>query len=142
VLCIGIGTFPGVFYALLPFEANYQPYSLDHVVAQMQLLFWSALAFTLLMRTGIYPPELRSTNLDFDWFYRRLGRRLASGLDDMAGKAWQWLAAGIASGAKLGNERLHRHHGPDGALGRTWPTGTMAFWTTVMLAAYLLLSSF
>jgi multicomponent Na+:H+ antiporter subunit D len=36
---------------------------------------------------------------------------------------------------------LHRHHGPDGALGRTWPTGTMAFWTTVMLAAYLILSN-
>ena len=140
-LCIGIGTFPAVFYALLPFKVDYQPYSLDHVVAQLQLLFWSALAFTLLMRTGIYPPELRSTNLDFDWFYRRLGRRLGSSLDDMTGKAWQLLVTAIASGGKRVNDRLHRHHGPDGVLGRTWPTGTMAFWTTVMLAAYLILSS-
>ena len=139
-LCIGIGTFPAVFYALLPFKVDYQPYSLDHVVAQLQLLFWSALAFTLLMRTGIYPPELRSTNLDFDWFYRRLGRRLGSSLDDMTGKAWQLLVTAIASGGKRVNDRLHRHHGPDGVLGRTWPTGTMAFWTTVMLAAYLILS--
>jgi multicomponent Na+:H+ antiporter subunit D len=30
-----------------------------------------------------------------------------------------------------------RHHGPDGVFGRTWPTGTMAFWATVMLGAYL-----
>ena len=75
VLCIGIGRFPGLFYALLPFKVGLScPTRLDHVVAQLQLLFLSALAFTLLMRTGIYPPELRSTNLDFDWFYRRLGR--------------------------------------------------------------------
>ena len=77
-LCIGIGSFPGVFYQLLPFKADFVPYSLDHVVAQVQLLFLSALAFTLLMRTGIYPPELRSTNLDFDWFYRRLGREFGA----------------------------------------------------------------
>jgi multicomponent Na+:H+ antiporter subunit D len=140
-LCIGIGTFPEVFYGLLPFKVDYQPYSLDHVVAQLQLLFWSALAFTLLMRTGIYPPELRSTNLDVDWFYRRLGRSLGRGIDDVAGRAWQWLVNAVGWGAQRINDRLHRHHGPEGALGRTWPTGTMAFWTTVMLAAYLLLSN-
>jgi multicomponent Na+:H+ antiporter subunit D len=140
-LCIAIGSFPGVFYALLPFNAEYRPYSLDHVVAQMQLLFWSALAFTLLMRTGIYPPELRSTNLDFDWFYRRLGRGLATGIGVVAATGWQRLADIAAAAARRANERLHRHHGPDGVLGRTWPTGTMAFWTTVMLAAYLVLSN-
>ncbi len=61
VLCIGIGSFPALFYSILPFQAEFHPYSLDHVVGQVQLLFLSALAFTLLMRTGIYPPELRST---------------------------------------------------------------------------------
>ena len=140
-LCVGIGSFPAVFYALLPFKADYQPYSLDHVVSQLQLLFLSALAFTLLMRTGIYPPELRSTNLDFDWFYRRLGRNLGRGLDDVTSRAWQWLVSSIGSGARRVNDRLRRHHGPEGVLGRTWPTGTMAFWTTVMLAAYLILSN-
>ncbi len=73
-LCIGIGSFPAWFYPLLPFKVDFVPYSLHHVVGQVQLLFLSALAFTLLMRTGIYPPELRSVNLDFDWFYRRVGR--------------------------------------------------------------------
>ena len=51
------------FYVLLPFPATYHPYSLDHVVGQVQLLFLSALAFTLLMRTGISPPELRSISV-------------------------------------------------------------------------------
>ena len=93
------------------------------------------------MRTGIYPPELRSTNLDFDWFYRRLGRNLGRGLDDVTSRAWQWLVGSVGSSARRVNDRLRRHHGPEGVLGRTWPTGTMAFWTTVMLAAYLILSN-
>jgi multicomponent Na+:H+ antiporter subunit D len=35
---------------------------------------------------------------------------------------------------------VQRHYGPDGTLARAWPTGSMAFWATVMLAAYLILS--
>jgi len=34
---------------------------------------------------------------------------------------------------------LYKHHGPSGILGRTWPTGNMAFWTTVILASYLII---
>ena len=132
---------PGDLLRTLPFQSDYRPYSLDHVVAQIQLLLLSALAFTLLMRTGIYPPELRSTNLDFDWFYRRLGFDLAKGLNDRAGRAWQRLVGAVGASARRVNDKLQRHHGPEGVLGRTWPTGTMAFWTTVMLAAYLILSN-
>ncbi|MEK7789949.1 MAG: hypothetical protein AAB283_08550, partial [Planctomycetota bacterium] len=32
------------------------------------------LAFTLLMLSGIYPAEIRATNLDTDWFYRKGAR--------------------------------------------------------------------
>jgi multicomponent Na+:H+ antiporter subunit D len=140
-LCVGIGMFPAPFYALLPFQSDFHPYSLDHVVAQLQLLFLSALAFTLLMRTGIYPPELRSTNLDSDWFYRRLGRGLVRTFYSLGDKAWAGLVSSAASGARHLNKRLHQHHGPEGIFGRTWPTGTMAFWTAVMLAVYLILAN-
>ena len=111
------------------------------MVAQLQLLFLSALAFTLLMRTGIYPPELRSTNLDTDWFYRRLGTGLVRAFYNLGDRAWAGLVASAAWGARRLNDRLHQHHGPGGVFGRTWPTGTMAFWTTVMLALYLILSN-
>ena len=108
--------------------------------AQVQLLFLSALAFTLLMRTGIYPPELRSTNLDFDWFYRRLGRGLALAAGHLAERAWHFVAACASRGAREAINAIERHHGPDGILARTWPTGAMAFWMTIMLTAYLILS--
>jgi len=140
VLCIGIGSFPALFYSILPFQAEFHPYSLDHVVGQVQLLFLSALAFTLLMRTGIYPPELRSTNLDFDWFYRRLGRGLALTAGHLAERVWHFVATYASRGAREGINAIERHHGPGGILARTWPTGVMAFWMTVMLAAYLILT--
>ena len=53
---------------------GYEPYTIPHVVAQTQILFFSALAFTLLLLSGIYPAEMRCVNLDADWIYRKGGR--------------------------------------------------------------------
>lgn len=138
--CIGIGSLPWLFYRLLPFKADYIPYSADHVVGQVQLLFLSALAFTLLVRTGIYPPELRSTNLDFDWFYRHAGRAFALSVGRGLEAIWSGCTWAFVRGARKLREGIRQYHGPDGILARTWPTGSMAFWVTIMLAAYLVLS--
>ena len=74
-LCIFVGTFPNAFlYPALPnLEVAYEPYTVAHVTDQLALLLFSALAFTLLMRAGLYPAEIRSTNLDADWIYRKGG---------------------------------------------------------------------
>lgn len=71
VLCVAIGVYPQALYGLLPFAIDYTPYDATHVLAQMQLLLFSALAFVWLNLRGLYPPELRSVNLDADWVYRR-----------------------------------------------------------------------
>lgn len=75
LLCVFAGAAPNAFlYPMLPNpEAIYEPYTVGHVTDQLALLLFSALAFTLLMRSGLYPAEIRSTNLDADWFYRRGG---------------------------------------------------------------------
>ncbi len=72
VLCIFIGSYPQFLYSLLPYAIDYTPYDVTHVLTQLQILFFSALAFVWLNLKGLYPPELRSTNLDVEWFYRRL----------------------------------------------------------------------
>lgn len=139
-LCVAIGVFPAVFYQMLPYASDYQPYTASHVVDQMQLLVFSALAFAVLMRTGIYPPELRSVNLDFDWTYRRAGPWVLSAGERLLGSA---RTAFVQAGGRLlggASARVYRHHGPRGILARTWPTGSMALWMMVMLLAYLLLS--
>ncbi|MCI0436785.1 MAG: Na(+)/H(+) antiporter subunit D [Gemmatimonadetes bacterium] len=75
-LCVGIGVFPGALYRLLPEPMDYVPYTTTHVITQLQLLLFSALAFSVLIRTGLYPPELKSVNLDSDWVYRRIAPRI------------------------------------------------------------------
>ena len=138
-LCIGIGVFPQALYAILPYAVSYQPYSASHVVAQLQLLVFSALAFAVLMRTGIYPPELRSVNLDSDWFYRVLFASWAQRATDALQQARATFGRLLRSTGKRLYARIHRHHGPQGSLARTWPTGSMALWVTTMLLAWLAL---
>ncbi|MDH3445484.1 MAG: Na(+)/H(+) antiporter subunit D, partial [Deltaproteobacteria bacterium] len=78
-LCVALGVYPAPLYRLLPFPVEYEPYTPTHVITQLQLLLFSALAFAVLKRTGIYPAELRAINLDSDWLYRRFPKL-----------AWSW----------------------------------------------------
>jgi len=71
-LCIVIGAYPTLLYSLLPWENTYVPYDLTHTLTQLQLLFFSALAFVWLNKKGLYPPEIKSVNLDVEWLYRKL----------------------------------------------------------------------
>ena len=71
-LCILIGIFPSNFYAILPYQIEYQPYDFSHVVGQLQLLTFAAFAFICLWHFKIYPPELNSTVLNSDWIYRKM----------------------------------------------------------------------
>ena len=89
-LCVFIGIFPGSLYSILPFPVDYQPYTVTHVLDQFQLLSFAALAFCLLIISGIYPAEMRAINLDTDWFYRKGGKvfyRLADRLLGVKGDA-------------------------------------------------------
>jgi len=139
LLCIVIGIYPAWLYALLPFEVGYVPYTGSHVLVQVQLLLFSALAFIVLNLVGLYPPELRSVNIDSDLVYRRLlplaarrGERAAAALSQRLQAAWV-----------RGLDRLivlvaHQHR-PGGVLARTWPTGAAALWILVLLGACLVI---
>jgi multicomponent Na+:H+ antiporter subunit D len=136
-LCIGIGIVPGPLYALLPYPVDFVPYTGSHVVLMLQLLLFSGLAFFLML--GWLKRTLTIT-LDVDWLYRRFGVLLMRSLDRSAESGWNGVTAAAARAARGVLGGVHRHHGPEGMLARTWPTGSMAFWTTIMLAAYLILS--
>ncbi len=71
-LCVFIGTNQQLLYGLLPHTVEYTPYDMTHILAQCQLLFFSALAFVWLQKQGLYPPELRSINIDTEWVYRKM----------------------------------------------------------------------
>ena len=136
-LCIAIGVWPEPLYALLPYPVDFAPYTTTHVITQLQLLMFSALAFAVLMRTGLYPPELRLVNLDFDWSYRRLLPAVVKFLMAWVRLIRATLLTVAESPIKHFIARLYQHHGPHGALARTWPTGSTALWVAVMLGGLL-----
>ena len=138
-LCIGIGVFPGAIYGMLPYAVVYEPYTTTHVVAQLQLLLFSALAFSVLVRTGIYPPELRSVNLDSDWLYRVVAPAAVSFGGRLIGWVQRTGGAAVSAGIHRFVDFTLRESRPQGLLVRTWATGSMALWVMVMLLAYLVL---
>ena len=140
VLCIAIGWFPQALYALLPYPVAYQPYAdFGHSVTQLQLLLFAALAFVVLKRTGMYPAEQASLNLDTDWLYRRVAPRA---IRQIVAASRQVGRAFLQIGSELGRTLMRlvlNHYGPGGTLARAWPTGSMVLWVAVLLGASLIL---
>jgi multicomponent Na+:H+ antiporter subunit D len=134
-LCIGLGVAPGTLYALLPYPVDFVPYTASHVFFQLQLLLFSGLAFFLAL--GWLKRTLTIT-LDVDWLWRRLLPSMGRRLDQLESE----LEARATSAMRLGGARIADELDREGSLllGRSWPTGTMAFWATFMLGAYLLFS--
>jgi len=142
LLCIFIGTQPQYLYALLPWEMEYWPYDVTHVLAQLQLLFFAALAFVWMEIKRYAPPELHSVNLDAEWFYRRLvpaGAQRTLNLLRSAKEATLTTVTSHMQGMQneFGKSPLAKYH-----LSESWPTGSMVFWISAILAAFLLLDLF
>ncbi len=139
-LCIAIGVWPGPLYSILPYPVAFEPYTVSHVINQCQLLMFAMLAFVFLMRTGLYPPELPSVNIDFDIVYRkglpalvRILVRTFRPVDHNIRRAFLGTFRRIV-------DQIYRHHGPAGALARSVGAGSMVFWVVAMLAGYLVIA--
>lgn len=138
-LCIAIGVYSPWLYSLLPHPVKYAPYTTSHIIGQLQLLAFSALGFGLLLRYGIYPRALTSLNLDFDITYRKwLPGLYRSGINLTRG-GWQGILQELRGAINSFVAYMFRHHGPEGILARTWPTGSMALWVAVLLGGILLI---
>jgi multicomponent Na+:H+ antiporter subunit D len=138
ILSVTIGTFPTLLYALLPFPTDFSPYDVTHVLTQMQLLFFGALAFVGLQKTGIYPPELRSVNIDAEWSYRWLAPRVVRGIGGVVARIDTSVRTTVMTMVRGVLDGMARGYGPRGVLARTWPTGSMVLWVAILLGAYLI----
>ena len=87
---------------------------------------------------GIYLKRTLTITLDVDWLWRRLLPSLGGLLDQLG----YGLEARVTSAVSLFGIRIADELDKEGSLllGRNWPTGTMAFWATFMLGAYLIFS--
>ena len=135
-LCIGLGIWPEWLYQLLPYESTYVPYTAPHVVAQLQLLLFSGLAFFVLLT---YLKRTLTITLDTDWLWRRgtpalirwglaIWAPIASALKQLRAMVTRYLRDGIAG-----------HLGDAGTQAKTWSLAAMGLVVLVMLIVQLLL---
>ena len=81
--CVFVGVNHEALYNMLPFAAEYKPYTTAHVVNQLQLQFFGSLAFILLLVKGLMPKLSAARNLDTDDLYCGIGRILAKVADKL-----------------------------------------------------------
>jgi len=141
-ICIFIGVAPQYLYAMLPMEMNYWPYDATHVLAQMQLLIFAALAFVWMMVTHIHPPELPGTNLDAEWFYRKLVPAGAKKMITLMSDTKQAVKSVAIVPVNVLRRSFARTNFAQYHLAESWPTGSMVLWISLILVAYLLLDIF
>ncbi|MCG7531595.1 Na(+)/H(+) antiporter subunit D [Psychrobium sp. MM17-31] len=145
ILCVVIGSFPAyTVYALLPWNEHYQPYDVTHVLTQLQLLFFSAMAFVWLNLKNMYPPELPSTNLDTDWLYRKLAPAFVKPIFSALRNSVELVENAVIAGVKgLINQSYDgKKERPRGYFAKLWPTETMVMWVALLLGGILLMYYF
>jgi len=138
--CVIIGVFPGLLYSLLPYDVEYHPYTVDHVLVQMQLLCFALLAFVFLMKTGRHPPEVRATNIDSDVVYRNFVPSVlpavVAGIAEIDRAFRRGLLASLG-GVWTGVSRLSR---PGAVLARGWSVNSMMLVVIVIMLVVLVLN--
>ncbi len=67
-LCTIYGIFPDLLYRFLPFEMEYHPFTVDHIVQYVQLLGVAMIPFMMYL-SHMEPHE--QLTVDTDWVYRR-----------------------------------------------------------------------
>lgn len=134
--CVFIGVYPAWLYGFLPAPVDYDAYTLGHVFWELQLLLFTGLGFFLLLKYVGGDPKI---SLDTDWFYRRALPRVVGWIHRSGGAAWTAVLGTLQRSGTGMVAALMRHHGPQGILARTWPTGSMVLWVAVILAGSLVL---
>lgn len=86
-LCILIGVYPKVLYDLLPYEVHFQPFTIPHVVGELQLLMFTALGFFLLLKKLHVEPTI---TLDIDWTYRKGSKVFMWFINEPLARGSQW----------------------------------------------------
>ncbi|MBC2721960.1 Na(+)/H(+) antiporter subunit D [Desulfosporosinus sp.] len=110
-MCILVGVYPQMLYRLLPYPVSYVPYTGDHVVGQLQLLMFSALAFFMLLK---YLKRTETLTMDTDWIYRRGAHILVSFLSVPV--AWTYNKLGYVLLEKIPNVAIWFSKNPLGAM--------------------------
>jgi multicomponent Na+:H+ antiporter subunit D len=139
LLCILIGVFPNLFYQLLPYPVDYQPYTAGKVVFYLQLLLFSGLAFFLLLPLM---KRTRTISLDTDWIWRvamsNAAKKMAQIFTNLASKLEALVSNRLLRLRDYTGRLFSTQSANKGHPFRSQPIGQTALWIAVLLTAYVL----
>ena len=141
ILCIALAWPWGgydILYSIMPYPTDYKPYTWDHVVFQLQLLFAAIFAFTLLKRYKLYPAERRAEIIDLDILYRKVGKNIAIWIDAIWSRLSVQMSALRVKAARSVGQRLYHAFSPAGALSQAAPSGLASVLTAIVLILVLI----
>ncbi len=133
LMCFVIGVMPQLLYTILPYAVDYNAYTASHLIKEGQLLLFTGIAFFLLLK---HLGGKDKISLDFDWFYRDLGRRWVGSARDLVSTANADIRREFMTGFRRLEAAACRLR-VSGWPMRSWPTGSMALWTALVLALLL-----
>lgn len=141
VLCVvpAIPPFTQNLYAMLPSPIEYDAYTFEHIITDLQILLFSAIAFFLML------PLLKSTktiSLDFDWLYRGLARYVILALFKISEVPTQFTRIMLKKLIRKMEYFIHKTHGPGSIMARSWTISTTVMWTILLLGVYLVVYYF
>jgi hypothetical protein len=82
-ICVLIGVYPRALQAILPYRAEFEPYTLYPVISWIQVLLAAALGFYLIRPLAKADAKI---NLDLDWLYRKGAVQFMKGCLYLAGR--------------------------------------------------------
>jgi multicomponent Na+:H+ antiporter subunit D len=134
-LCVVIGIWPGLLYQLLPHSTDAHPYTVAHVIHQLQLLVLASFVFALFI--SYRPLNASGVLLDVDWIYRRPIPRGLRSIQGFAASMAEPRKSIFTSTNRLWNCML-KQCSEGGMLGRSVSSNAMAFFVILLLAIYLI----
>ena len=89
------------------------------------------------MVSGLYPPELKSVNLDVDWIYRKIGMNFLRVLQRLLESLWKIFVKSLDDIQNTIVRQTKVLSAPNGVMARTWSTSTGTSWMLAILAILL-----
>jgi len=138
-IAILAGIFPSAFFSLLPYEIDYQVYSAGHVITQLQMIVFAALAFAASIRYGVYPKIQDGLNLDVDWFYRRPLTAATLRSASWIKQVWDGFIGTSLTLIRKIIAAAFATHGPDGSMSKTVSSGMAVTVVLLMFGLFIII---
>ncbi|GAK44061.1 NADH dehydrogenase subunit N [Tepidicaulis marinus] len=138
--CFALGLMPATFMSFLPYDVAYDAYTPDHILTQLQVLSFTAIAFFALWRFGLIKRPAPGILVDSDWLNRRLALAIVKLGAYISRNMWGLMSRTATRRLDAFLASIYRAHGPQGPLARSWPAGSMVLWIAVLLGFTLILS--